>query len=168
MVHGGDIPLRSWQWKLREAGVGPDHAAWLRFEEDSPGTLEAAVRGARLPGFLPHRHRDASGEAVLTYIDEFHSRDFAKNLSGRDSTNLWTYVSLRVHGSALMLENGYGSGSESELAVQTRLLHRLASRERGLRLVHWRIGSSDTGIALKVLAEGSTGAELEDYLRSAP
>lgn len=157
--------LRPWSWILREAGAGPDHGAWLRFREEPDGELMETVGRTEMPGFVSHRHRDAAGKLVLTYIDELHSQAFAQNLSGHHRTNLWVHATIQVSGTTLMLENGYGGGARSEVRVQTGLLHRLATEEPRLLLLEWKIAGSDTGIPLKALAEGRTAAELLAYLR---
>lgn len=157
--------LRPWTWAISEAGAGPDHAAWLSFEESVPDALDEAVRSSDLRGFVAHRHTAPDGRPTLTCIDRFHSAAFRRNLRGRGVTNIWTYRSVQVTGGELLIENGYGGGSGEDVVVQTELIVRLVTEDLPLRLVRWVIGASDTGIRTKSLREGETPDSLLAYLR---
>lgn len=158
--------LRPWSWAVSEAGAGPDHAAWLTFEELRSGALDDAVTESELTGFVAHRHADRDGRPMLTFIDRFHSPAFRRNLSGRGATNIWGYSSIQVRGAELLIENGYGSGFDHELDVQTWLIVRLATSTPELRLASWEIGGSDTGIRTRRLRSGEDAGSLLDYLRA--
>lgn len=159
IVYTDDGALRPWQWRLREAGTGPDHRASLRFVESVPGLLASAVGRGELAGFVAFHYRDGEGVRVLSYMDRFNAPAFARNLSGYGSRNIWTYRTVEVRGSRLRLANGYGTWDPETLTAQTALLHRLCTSEAALTLAEWSIFGEE------VVAQGVGWGELLLHLR---